>query len=282
MSFDTERFIVEIENRPCLWNSASNDYSDRNLKIKCWEELVNIFQDKEEMSNQEKKQLCVALQKKWKSIRGCYTREVSRQKNLKSGSGGGSRKSQYVFFQQLQFLKPVVAIKEPEHVAGDESVENIEIDREVVRCPKRKKTKDTTTEPEKDKFLETLNRSIEMREKHEANSEDEDRLFLLSLLGTLKKVPQEKKMVTRIQMMTLFDNATRNIESPGSYGHQGTYRHPYQQSSWSQSQQVHNSTHHFGYSSRPGGSEMPHSSYQSPASVSNFSEESSILDIYDL
>ena len=55
MSFDTERFIVEIENRPCLWNSASKDYSDRNLKIKCWDELVIIFQEKEEMSNQEKR-----------------------------------------------------------------------------------------------------------------------------------------------------------------------------------------------------------------------------------
>lgn len=57
MSFDTERFIIEIQNRPCLWDTSLNDYSDRNLKIKCWDEIVNIFKEKDEMTNQEKKQL---------------------------------------------------------------------------------------------------------------------------------------------------------------------------------------------------------------------------------
>ena len=137
----------------------------------------------------------------------------------------------------------------------------------------RKKTKDTTREHENDKFLETLNRSIEIRGKHEAKSEEENRLFMLSLVGELKKVPPERKMLTKIKMMTLFENATRNIESPGFCGH------PHPKSSWSQSHQVDNSTYHSRYSSRPGCSEMLLSSVQSPASkVSNFSEESSILD----
>lgn len=54
-AFDTERFIVEIENRPSLWNISSDDYSNRDLKKKCWEEIVDIFKDKEEMNIQEKK-----------------------------------------------------------------------------------------------------------------------------------------------------------------------------------------------------------------------------------
>ena len=83
-------------------------------------------------------------------------------------------------------------------------------------------------------------------------------------------------MFIKIKMMILFENATRNIESPGTYGH------PHPQSSWSQSHQVDNSTYHSGYPSRPGGSEMPPSSVQSPASnVSNFSEESAMLAIYE-
>ncbi|XP_045486200.1 uncharacterized protein LOC110998773 [Pieris rapae] len=76
------------------------------------------------MTNEEKNQLSVALQRKWKSIRGCFTREVGRQKSLKSGSGGGPRKSEYVFFQQLQFLKNVVAVKEPEYVVDKEPKED--------------------------------------------------------------------------------------------------------------------------------------------------------------
>lgn len=57
MSFDTEKFIIEIQNRPCIWDSSSNEYSDRNLKIKGWDEIVNIFKEKDEMTNQEKKHL---------------------------------------------------------------------------------------------------------------------------------------------------------------------------------------------------------------------------------
>lgn len=63
-AFDTERFIVEIENRPSLWNISSDDYSNRDLKKKCWEEIVDIFKDKEEMNIQEKKELgkcCIFL-----------------------------------------------------------------------------------------------------------------------------------------------------------------------------------------------------------------------------
>lgn len=41
MSFDTEKIIIEIQNRPCIWDSSSNEYSDRNLKIKGWDEIVN-------------------------------------------------------------------------------------------------------------------------------------------------------------------------------------------------------------------------------------------------
>ena len=70
-------------------------------------------------------------------------------------------------------------------------------------------------------------------------------------------------MLTKIKM-ALLENATHNIG------------HPHPQSSWAQSHQVDNSTNHSGYPSRPG------PSVQSPASnVSNFSEESSILDMYE-
>ena len=97
---------------------------------------------------------------------------------------------------------------------------------------------------------------------------------MLSLVGELNKVPPERKMLTKIKMTILPENASRDIESPDTYGHL------LPQSSWSQSHQVDNSTYHSRYSSRPGGSEMPPSSVQSPASnVSNFSEKSSILNI---
>lgn len=43
MEFDTEKFIIEIQNRQSLWNTKCSDYSDRNKKQKEWEDVVNIY-----------------------------------------------------------------------------------------------------------------------------------------------------------------------------------------------------------------------------------------------
>lgn len=36
---DTEKLIIEVEMRPALYNTAVPEYSDRNLKLKLWEEV---------------------------------------------------------------------------------------------------------------------------------------------------------------------------------------------------------------------------------------------------
>jgi len=55
MEFDTEKFIIEIQNRQSLWNTKGSDYSDRNKKQRDWEEVVNIYGA--ELSADEKKKL---------------------------------------------------------------------------------------------------------------------------------------------------------------------------------------------------------------------------------
>lgn len=161
-----------------------------------------------------------ALQKKWKSIRGCFTREVNRQKAIKSGSGGG-RKSEYVFFQQLKFLKNVSLVREPGSVTAEEPAElaSSKEDNEVVKKSKKRKT-NQITEIADDKLVEAINKSIENREKYDTLNQDEDRLFMLSLVSTLKRVPPQRKMATKIKIMSVLDEATRtehynNIETPG-------------------------------------------------------------------
>ncbi|CAG9790185.1 unnamed protein product [Diatraea saccharalis] len=204
MNFDTEKFIVEIKNRPCIWDSTSTDYSDRNLKIKSWDEIVDIFKEKEVMTIQEKKVLVDTLQKRWKSIRGCFTRELNRQKSLKAGTSSGPRKSEYMFFKQLLFLQKVVALREPEVTATDSDSESQQ-DRQMINFAKRPKTKETA--PEDDKFLEALDKIIKTRKRHEMGSQDEDRLFMLSLVSSLKKVPPQRKMSTKIKIMTVLEEA---------------------------------------------------------------------------
>lgn len=52
-NFDTERFIIEVENRRGLWDLASNDYSNKDVKRQLWVEVVDIFGG-ESMEDKEK------------------------------------------------------------------------------------------------------------------------------------------------------------------------------------------------------------------------------------
>ncbi len=41
--FDTERFIIEVQNRVCLWDSREKP--DRTAKKRAWEEIAKILYD---------------------------------------------------------------------------------------------------------------------------------------------------------------------------------------------------------------------------------------------
>lgn len=43
MTFDTEMFIREVESRKAIWDITSDEYSDRDLKRRRWEEITNIM-----------------------------------------------------------------------------------------------------------------------------------------------------------------------------------------------------------------------------------------------
>lgn len=53
--FDIEKFIDAIEERPALYNLANNDYHNRDLKIRLWEEIGEImYLDWAKLNNKEK------------------------------------------------------------------------------------------------------------------------------------------------------------------------------------------------------------------------------------
>lgn len=56
MSFETESLIREVECRKALWDISSDEYSDRDLKKRKWEEITNIFSG-DNLSEDEKKAL---------------------------------------------------------------------------------------------------------------------------------------------------------------------------------------------------------------------------------
>ncbi|CAH2085133.1 unnamed protein product [Euphydryas editha] len=194
-NFDTERFIEEIENRPPLWDNTLEEYSKRELKKQCWDDIVDIFGGND-LTAAERRDMEITLQKKWKGIRGCFTRELKRQEKIRAGDSPGPRKSEYTHFQQLQFLRKVVTSRD-----SDEAPDYI-----YYEVP------DFTAEVNKEDKEDPLKEDGFRKNKKCKCDDDEDRLFLLSMLSTLRRIPVSKKMSTKIKLMTVLDEATRNLD----------------------------------------------------------------------
>ncbi|XP_023939733.1 uncharacterized protein LOC112047053 [Bicyclus anynana] len=101
--FDTERFISEVHMRECIWNSNLNEYGDRILRRRAWEEIGSvIYQDWEVFGGKTKNETVQELQKKWKHLRDYFIREKNK-KNSKS-EGVTTRKRKRPFLEMLEFL----------------------------------------------------------------------------------------------------------------------------------------------------------------------------------
>lgn len=149
------------------------------------------------------------IQRKWKSIRACYTRELLRLKGIKSGSAA-TRKKQYVYFELLRFLETsrketTSTINEEEDANIDETEHSMLLDHEHTpfsnNSQERSRKKRVKTDLE---LIEVLKRKVASTENNKAVDEtDEDKLFLLSMLSDIKKVPAEMKLKLRGDIISL-------------------------------------------------------------------------------
>lgn len=150
------------------------------------------------------------MQKKWKNLRDNYARELKRQKTLPSGSQ--ARKGTYIYFRRLQFLEG--------SVSGKETISNIENDREEELCEEADVTKEhrekgiSTSAKKKMKansvdlhIADILEKSLLARQNETEKQDDEDKLFCLSLYKEMKKLPENIRLVTKIELLNVFHRA---------------------------------------------------------------------------
>lgn len=148
------------------------------------------------------------LQRRWKSLRDCYTREVNSKQ--KSGSAASGRK-QYVFFSQLSFLKPATTNKVTvSNLDGDENGdgEKQQQHQDSQETPSRSpayKRKRYGGLPSEQRLYDVLAKSVETRmENQKLLEDDDDRLFLLSLVKEMKKVPEHLKIEAKFDILNVF------------------------------------------------------------------------------
>ncbi|XP_077298421.1 uncharacterized protein LOC143919775 [Arctopsyche grandis] len=216
LNIETVEFIRAIKERRPLWDSACPDYVRIDKKRQCWLEVINVFKS-EEYSKRERNHFGSLLQKKWKNLRGSYTRELAKK------GEPGDRKSTYLYFEELSFLRNVVTVKGIENIASFRSpLEKFKSQKRLAEFGESShpsKIQSVSTIPNAsvldDEILTVLNKSIRLREEREYQMEqDSERMFLLSLVSFLKMVPEEKKLDLKIEIMDVIKRSINPRQAP--------------------------------------------------------------------
>ncbi|XP_077300365.1 uncharacterized protein LOC143921112 [Arctopsyche grandis] len=210
MSYTIERLIIEIESRPAIWDSRTKEYSNRIIKRNAWEELCAALKPNfEEMTSAEKCLTGTTIQKKWKSIRDAFSRELKKN-NSKSGSGTKISKP-YAYFNNLLFLKPLYETKpkEQDNTDGNEIL-NIEddinddhINASDIYVQTTKPSTSGKRKYEEHLFKILADSVLNKRRNMETGDNDPDKQFLLSLLPDLKNMDQSTKFDVKFDIMSV-------------------------------------------------------------------------------
>jgi len=173
------------------------------------------------------------IQKKWKNLRDCYSREKGKQnKEFKSGAAAIYRKK-YVYFENLKFLQSTMKSsqtggsmdddeEEGSKEDGQEEQEQTEVNQRKQNSRKKKKSNE-----EDDELIKCLKTRI--LQKQEADENDEDRHFLLSLVPDIKKIPPHMKFDFKMRIMTVVSQTLQAIPSTPNQPPNNAY-YPYPQS----------------------------------------------------
>lgn len=223
---DTDLLISEVKKRPAVYDQQEDNYSDRNKKQRCWDEICAILVPGWEDSSQlEKSCKAKEIQTRWRSLKDCFRRELHLQKKEARSGSSPSKRKRYMFYDQLTFLEPTLVRRATSGKASDtqESPKSEGSDSEPPQSPLPERVAQIPEPPRTKKsksggsslgdFESQIIGMVDSLKKRKDNEKDEDYLFVQSLLPYLKKVPEEKKIDLQIDILQLVKTY---MQPPGS------------------------------------------------------------------
>ncbi|KAL4716883.1 hypothetical protein ACJJTC_012694 [Scirpophaga incertulas] len=207
--FDTERFINEIQSRPCLWNLKEKSYGDRNIRRQAWKQIAVIFYNEwDTLTPRKKNESIDNLVKKWKYLRDYYVREKKKGANIRSSSPTMRKRKKRIILL-LQFLD----VLQNKRSASNVKETSNEFDKQQNNSPNQ----DEQQYHSSDESLSSVSRrqlySVESipsfqrpLNNHIQGSmvdNDSDKQFLMSLLPEIKKLSEENSFQFRMDVMNL-------------------------------------------------------------------------------
>uniref|UniRef100_A0A2A4JID6 BESS domain-containing protein n=1 Tax=Heliothis virescens TaxID=7102 RepID=A0A2A4JID6_HELVI len=233
--YDPERLIEEVRKRPGIWNYDDAEYRAKNMRYKLWNEVVTeLLQTDIKVSKSEMRELEIQLQKKWKSIRDCFQKYISNPNRTKKP---------YIYCRHLQFLLKDQELPHKDDEGTSDSEESKPIKKKRVWRSKKKlklvKDEETSEEDNDNTFDVTPDDSREhsmdaaetsrpakqakvtkpeidefafanVDAQIKSESDDPDKMFLLSLLPHLKTIPEEFRLNVKMELMQVLRNANYN------------------------------------------------------------------------
>ncbi|XP_075182568.1 uncharacterized protein LOC142255028 [Anomaloglossus baeobatrachus] len=102
--------IDEVREREPLWNMADRRHADTIVTRRLWDEVCHAaVEGWGELNSRGQKKQRDKLQKRWRSIRDRFKKELNQEMQAPSGSGG--RRSKYRYFRALSFLRTTMVCR---------------------------------------------------------------------------------------------------------------------------------------------------------------------------
>ncbi|XP_052756310.1 uncharacterized protein LOC113516540 [Galleria mellonella] len=215
--FHPPALIEEIKKRPGLYKTDTP--ADREEKLALWKEVgAALYHDWDTFNKATAYDKVLQLQRKWRSLRDAYNRELRARK-----TGVRVNRRVYRYFKKMSFLGGFTGSisEDDDNVVDDDDGEEETPIPQAVKTKKprkkrhRKPSSDGIAEPEE---LEMPTFPVEIAEEGDSDS---DRLFLLSFLPEMKQLPVNIKMWVRVQIANVMQEAVSshyNNTQPGVSG----------------------------------------------------------------
>ncbi|CAG4973086.1 unnamed protein product [Colias eurytheme] len=220
--YEPETLIEAVKKRPGIWDFENREYRSKAARHTLWLEVVReVAGNDVNVTKSEMRELELQLQKKWKSIRDCFQKYISNPNRTKKP---------YVYCRHLEFLLKNQSLPSRGTGGGSDSEED-PTKKKVWRNVKKLKLTKMSSDEENDNYMDDTqsNDGIELEVTpskptinefafanvsdiaNKSESEDPDKMFLLSLLPHLKAVPEEFRLNVKMDMMQVLRNASYHM-----------------------------------------------------------------------
>ncbi|CAK9292715.1 unnamed protein product [Gordionus sp. m RMFG-2023] len=191
-------FISMVKSRPAIWDPSDKDYSNNEKKSQDWVDVCDICH------------VDILLAKsKWKNLRDNFVKE-SKKDRLPT--------SRWKFFDSLSFLSKSLDLRKKKSLnfleisvfkSNDSILPNVTTPIITKISNSLNETSNSLNETNDHKNEKALSNNIssllnveKILKKIIETDDDEDRIFVLSLVGEIKKLPESLKIQAKISLLT--------------------------------------------------------------------------------